>query len=237
MYGQSILTALKQLPSDRSAAAMLRHSKREALHSNVDPTTALLTAEGMDFAREFGHALHGFDRIRLFHSPVPRCRQTAECIAEGANSNGIPCSLVGTREALGFGYTHDMPAACSRYFEIGDHFVSEWFSGQVASTIITPPAKVAQNTLDYLLPLLSENDGPGRRLDLHVSHDWNLLVMREMLFGLRHEEAGWLDFLDGVTFSLSGPQRASAHYGLHAVEHTLPWATFHERTAPTVRSS
>jgi hypothetical protein len=38
-------------------------------------------------------------------------------------------------------------------------------------------------------------------LDLHVSHDWNIIVLRELVCGVRHEDAGWLDFLDGVVFT------------------------------------
>jgi hypothetical protein len=37
-----------------------------------------------------------------------------------------------------------------------------------------------------------------------VSHDWNVLTVREHLLGLMWEEHGWVDFLDGVVMRQEG---------------------------------
>jgi hypothetical protein len=55
-----------------------------------------------------------------------------------------------------------------------------------------------------------------------VSHDWNILVLRELLLGVLHEDAGWLNFLDGLAFSLCAG-RLEARYRSHAQAQTLPW--------------
>lgn len=229
MYGQDLLDTLASLPRTSNAAALLRHSKREALKSTTDPTTALLTEEGKEAARAFGQAIKGYEHLRLFHSPVPRCQQTASCIADGATAQGLHVEMLGTHDALGFGYTHDMAAACGLYFEIGEAFVSRWFSGAISESIISDPGHLAQTTLQHILPPLHEPSTRGRRLDLHVSHDWNVMVMRELLLGVRHEDAGWLSFLDGVAFDTPKEGCARAHYTSKRVEKALPWNQFIRR--------
>jgi hypothetical protein len=67
--------------------------------------------------------------------------------------------------------------------------------------VIRPPRGIASRKLELVTARLHEPPIDGRRLDLHVSHDWNIIVLRELLLGVRHEEAGWLTFLDGVAFA------------------------------------
>ena len=83
----------------------------------------------------------------------------------------------------------------------GEHFVRLWFSGQVGDNLILPPAGIARHKLTFLREKLAEPVASGRRLDLHISHDWNVIILRELLLGVRHEEAGWAPFLDGVAFT------------------------------------
>ena len=80
------------------------------------------------------------------------------------------------------------------------NFIRAWFDGNVDSKIFMPLHDTKRQHLDYFKEKFSTaND--RRHLDIHVTHDWNINVLREGIFGLRHEDAGWPDFLSGLGFS------------------------------------
>ena len=58
--------------------------------------------------------------------------------------------------------------------------------------------------------------------DLHVlvTHDWNVLSVREGFMGMRHERDGWPDFMDGVVVTRAGAQ-VCLRWAAHQV--TIPW--------------
>lgn len=222
MHGLKLLETIRSLPPHADAAVFLRHAERFPILEATDHTLAELTPQGIAAAEAFGARVHGFDRVRIFHSPVKRCRQTAEGIARGLESKGLPVEIAGPAEALGVDYILD-PTETSRLATLhGDHFIRLWFSGQVESTVIRAPEQIATRKLVFLTQRLQEPCAQGRRLDLHVSHDWNILALRELLCGVRHEDAGWLNFLDGVAFS-SAPSGLRAVYRDRAVTQPLPW--------------
>ena len=114
-----------------------------------------------------------------------------------------------------------MKAAAQLSVEHGDYFVRRWMDGQVPENVIWRTERIAAAKVDYVARKLAEPCRPGRWLDLHVSHDWNVMVLRERLLGVRHEEAGWLTFLDGVGFTLDGRQLLADYHGQRRV-HALP---------------
>lgn len=201
MHGDDVLKMFPEIQAP-TVAAIIRHAERYPIVDPSRPTEAEITPSGAEAARRFGERLEGFDKLRLFHSPVKRCRQTAECIAEGASQTGISIEVSGPREALGVDYILDLVEAGRLTAEHGDHFVRLWFDGKMPESIIWPTSRLAAEKLEFLRRCASDDTGNGRRLDLHVSHDWNIIVLREYLLGLRHEETGWLDFLDGLCLGL-----------------------------------
>jgi broad specificity phosphatase PhoE len=211
MLGREILETIHSLTSHRTVAAVLRHTARHPIANPAEPTLAEITEEGATAAEIFGSRITGFDRIRIFHSPVKRCGQTAECIARGAASIGVAAEVVGPREELGVDYILDLAEAGRLTVLHQDHFVRLWFTAQVSDTVIRPPRGIADRKVGFVTARLREPNPAGRRLDLHVSHDWNIIVLRELLLGVRHEEAGWLTFLDGVAFT-SEAEQLQAYY-------------------------
>jgi broad specificity phosphatase PhoE len=201
MQGHELLGTIAALGSAPAVAAVMRHAARHPIANPAEPTLAEITADGARAAAEFGARLAGFDRVRLFHSPVKRCGQTAAAIAEGATKAGCAVELAGAREEIGVGYILDQPEAGRLTMLHGDHFVRLWVEGEIPATVIQPARSVATRQADFVAARLREPADGGRRLDLHVSHDWNIIVLRELLLSVRHEEAGWLTFLDGVAFT------------------------------------
>lgn len=182
-------------------AAMLRHAARHPIADPSQPHLAELTTEGCAAAAEFGTQLGEFARVRLFHSPVKRCRQTVECIAEGAARVGVSAELIGEQAELGIDYIRDVREAGRLSVVHGEAFMRHWFNGDFAPEVVDPIPVISQRKVAYIRRhLLTIAAQPGT-LDLHCSHDWNIMVLREHLCGVRHEEAGWLSFLDGVAFS------------------------------------
>lgn len=203
MHGHELLATL-QAQTAPAVAAVLRHAARHPIQDPARPELAELTEAGWRDAEAFGGRLTGYDRVRLFHSPIKRCRQTAEGIARGATRAGLAVEMAGERPELGVDYILDLAETGRLSVVHGEHFVRLWFGGEVPAQLIHGAPEIAARKLGYLSARLGEPVAEGRRLDLHVSHDWNVLVLRERLLGVRHEEAGWAHFLDGVTFTGEG---------------------------------
>lgn len=220
---QDIAQVLAARPEARHAAAIIRHAQRHPLGSTTDPSKALLTDAGKAAAVALGGRISGFAHLRLFHSPVMRCQQTAECIAEGASSSGMRIELCGARPRLGFVCAKNEPAALTLYTEIGDAFVTRWLSGQLPQGMMEDPSDTVSQNLAEIADALDQATPHGPRLDLHVSHDWNIMVMRELLVGVRHEEVGWLGFLDGLGLWRTADARLQVTYDRSFRIGSLPW--------------
>jgi broad specificity phosphatase PhoE len=223
MHGHSLLESIHSLPTQTHVAVILRHAERFPILTASDHTLAELTPDGHAAAEAWGTRISGFDKVRLFHSPVKRCRQTAEGIARGLGATGRVVEIVGAAETLGVDYVVDHEEMARLATQHGEHFIRLWFSGEAGPAVMRAADQVVTRKLAYLTERLHEPGAHGRRLDLHVSHDWNILTLRELLCGVRHEEAGWLDFLDGVAFS-SSVDGLRAVYRDRAVTRRLPWA-------------
>ena len=217
MLGHELLDTIHALTPHRTVAAVMRHAARHPIANPAEPTLAEITADGAKAAEAFGARITGFDHIRLFHSPVKRCLQTAECIARGAGHAGLTAEVIGPREELGVDYILDLNEAGRLTIKHSDNFVRLWFTGQVPATVIRPAPGLAERKVNYLAARLREPNPQGRRLDLHVSHDWNIIILRELLLGVRHEDAGWLTFLDGVAFTPES-ERLRAFYRERAAD-------------------
>lgn len=195
------------------AAALLRHGPRGPV---TDPRTGNdipLTPDGETLARALGHAIGALlrpgDVVHVAHSPVLRCRQTAEAIGGGVAEWGAHAVLVGSRDHLGGPYLLETKRALDLAAELGHAFVRKWFDGEVAAALVQPRAVTARAQVESALDALGGAGGP--RLAVLVSHDWNLMLVREHYFGVRHEDAGWIDFLDGVAIQRT-PMGFSVRY-------------------------
>ena len=41
-------------------------------------------------------------------------------------------------------------------------------------------------------------------IDIHITHDWNLYLIKEVFLDLKHEDVGEIEFLDGVILYQQG---------------------------------
>jgi broad specificity phosphatase PhoE len=82
----SVLRLLDRAPIDRAVVVLLRHSVRDHLPPGDAGYGLPITSVGRQLALELGGLLRG--RLRTLHaSPLARCVQTAQALAEGARAD------------------------------------------------------------------------------------------------------------------------------------------------------
>ncbi|WP_455364295.1 histidine phosphatase family protein [[Eubacterium] cellulosolvens] len=199
-------------------AVLLRHSVREPIRYDVNHERLHLTEEGRRMAFEFGGQLPLGKSIRLFYSPVPRCRETAERIHEGIVSHGGTGKLMGVRDFLGVPFI-DFQSILDQVKPIGfSTFTRRWLNSQLDVKIIDDPRKAFRKMINGIVSTLTENDRDS--IDLYVSHDWNLLLIKEFFLGIKHEDAGLPDYLDGVILIYKEGTITAVYEG---VKNTIDW--------------
>lgn len=176
-------------------AILMRHAEREHFEHPADGATVPITENGARQASGLGRALARLTPLHLVHSPVGRCRQTAEAILAGASDMGSPVSIVGEDGRLGGPYLLDVPRALEVAGTLGHRFVREWLDGRLPATLFKPRRASALEQIDAVEHHLRR---ARSGLVVLVTHDWNLLAVREEMFGLRREEDRWPGFLDGL---------------------------------------
>jgi hypothetical protein len=196
----NVLDLIGSLPG--KSAIVVRHAERFDIVGPDAYWTTGLTGRGMAQASEFGRTLAAHaNSYRVYYSPVKRCQQTAEAIASSLAGSGKSVAPVQPEKLLGVSYIQvDIPRGFEEADRHGDDFIRAWFSGLVAPEIFKPLADARNDHIEYLQAKLGECNAP-RHLDIHITHDWNINVLREGIFGLRHEDAGWPGFLSGIAFS------------------------------------
>jgi hypothetical protein len=207
----AVVDAARRAMARGPAALLIRHAERGPI---PDPTLGHdvpLTDKGREDARALGRQLARHARVRARHSPVPRCAETARLIVDGTLEAGGEGELLGPHDALGGVYMVRPREALLAARDLGAAFLRHWFDGDLRPGLVVPRARAAR------LVLASANEGvrhgPGD-LVVSVTHDWNLLAAREEFFGLRHEEAGWIGYLDGIALGQAGDEIVLV-YGSH----------------------
>jgi broad specificity phosphatase PhoE len=175
-------------------AVLMRHAERFPFTpgSEEDP---LLTAKGHRDSYELGGSMKALAPLQVFHSPIMRCRQTAKELCRGLKDENESCTFSGEIEMLGPSlFVVDWDRMMSAIEEQGPSFLRLWFDGGISDDFMVPLETAAKKELDILSGQLSE-DGV---CTLNVSHDWNIMVLLEHYFNLRHEEIGCPGFLSAV---------------------------------------
>lgn len=177
------------------AAILMRHAERGHFNHPAEGASVPITPKGAIDAEVLGRALAQWQCLDLSHSPVGRCRQTAEAIGRGALTEGARVTMRGEEARLGGPYMLNVPAALDKAGELGSRFVREWFDGRICYSLFKSRRDTAMEQLAIVNAQLTTVE---RGLAVLVTHDWNLLAVREEVFGIRHEEDRWPGFLDGI---------------------------------------
>lgn len=179
---REIIKNLKNPLFNSKTILILRHSQRYEPSFTDENQNMELTSQGRSIARLFGTKLPKNRIIRLFHSPVNRCKETAEEIHAGFQEIGGKSIFKGECTAIwGIGINNQF--FMSELKKLGDIEVFfRWASGFYISenfpSLILYCQKAAEVILDQL-ELAPENG-----IDIYISHDWHLNAFRYGWFGL-----------------------------------------------------
>jgi len=231
-YGEATIDLLHSV-YDRGvqhAVALMRHSAREfepGRHDLENP----LTAQGRELARRLGSRLPDGLTLRGYASPPQRCMETAELILAGYAAKGGAVTRHRPLEALGVFYVLDQMKMWRTMDAAGGliAFLEAWFRGEVPADAIMPPELAAKLVLRVMAEKLkapaAKHEGaqeskargaassPKCQLDVCVSHDMTLLLVRDRLLG-EEVAAADVEFLDTlVAFEEGGSLWMTSHHG------------------------
>jgi broad specificity phosphatase PhoE len=214
------LLAVVRGASDRPGAPpilLLRHAARDSLvEASVSAAVnAALTPEGREQAAALGARLPGAGgdigrsaparggasplpparAVRLYHSPVERCAETARLLARGIRDSGGQARVVGERACLGAAFLRDPRLAIDQFAKLGmGGFVRAWVKGEVPEPIAAPYRETAAA---LLAALVTERDAAPGALHLHVGHDLTVITLVGLGFDVGMRGFPWPGFLDG----------------------------------------
>jgi broad specificity phosphatase PhoE len=189
----SFMKRLSLISKEKDIIVIIRHAERENILSPSTSHKALLTMEGKANARLFGSRLPTQKSIRIFHSPVERCKQTVDNIVFN-----IPEDVYenkGVHPYSGCSYIKDSEGFNEAIFKLGGiEFVRQWVGGKIESSIIDPWRKSVVNMLSGLIDLHKAGNGS---IDLHVTHDMNILLLMNLIKDLTSNDFEWPYYLEG----------------------------------------
>jgi bisphosphoglycerate-dependent phosphoglycerate mutase len=180
----------------RPLGIIIRHAEREPIQDYSNALDGCLSEKGKSEAFLFGKSMENIVPVTLYHSPVQRCVQTADCICAGIVSNGTRAHVAGSIFDLGGPYIvgpwREIAASIDRYGQ--STFVRKWFNDEFPSDFIMPLDLAAATQLR----ILANQINSGNSSCINVTHDWNIMVLREYYFNSRHEDIGAPEYLDGL---------------------------------------
>jgi len=167
----------------RRAVVLVRHSAREYAPARHDLLTPL-TEEGRLWARRLGEELPKHLTGRAYASPPHRCMETAELVLAGHEARGGAVTRHRPLEALGVFYALDQLKLWQGMRSVGMiPYLTGWFEGRVQPDALMP-AHVASRLLLSVLAEKLRSPVAEDQLDVCVSHDMTLHLMRSALLGV-----------------------------------------------------
>jgi broad specificity phosphatase PhoE len=208
MYGDSGIALVNEVLVKGASHIVLimRHSAREyaaGLHDGKNP----LTEEGRALSLRFGEKLPPNLTLRAYHSPVGRCKETAERILHGYTSVGGVTTRYRPVEGLGVFYVLDQMKMYRAMQADGGllPFTQKWFAGGQAADILMPAREAAYALLGVLREKLQAGS-ETLRLDICVSHDLSVLTLLDQLLGQPSSKFGNVEYLEAIAVYYLGNQ-------------------------------
>jgi len=214
-YGDATARLLEQVLAQRAdhAVALMRHSAREFAPGKHDLENPL-TPQGRDLALRFGALLPRNATVRGYASPPARCMDTAELALTGHRESGGAVTRHRPLESLGVFYALDQMKMWKSMTAAGGlvPFVRDWVQGGAPHDAMMPAELAAGLILRVLAAKLAEPVG-APQVDLCVSHDMTLYLMREVLLEEPADgpEVRFLDAL--VLYAADGDIWLTSHHG------------------------
>jgi len=206
---------MRALPEAARAILLVRHAERGPIVDVATHREVLLTPAGHEAARAAGHLLAALaprraGRVRLLHSPVERCAETARGIGHGLRERDVEHALHGEVGMLGEHYVRDVERGNAHARQHRHAYLRAWLDGVIPDDVLVAKREAGRGQLRAVVELAPA----AGDLTVMVTHDWNIALLRETLLGLTHEAFGWPGFLDGILFVVEAYEvrvRVGAH--------------------------
>ncbi|MHA2268081.1 MAG: histidine phosphatase family protein [Promethearchaeota archaeon] len=197
---RDIIENLKDASFKSKTILLLRHSQRYEPSFDDENQYMELTAQGRSIARLLGTKLPKDRTIRLFHSPVNRCRETAEEIHAGVKEVGGKSIFKGECSVVwGIGINNQFfMSELKRLPQIEVFF--RWASGFYPLDKFPSLLSYCQRGAEIIWNQLEL--APENGIDIYISHDWHTNAFRYGWFGLPPKDK-LIDYLGGFAFSFN----------------------------------
>ncbi|MEG3640303.1 histidine phosphatase family protein [Magnetococcus sp. PR-3] len=182
---------------------IMRHGPRLIIEDATKAEQVMLTDEGQVASRQLGADLFQHQPpAHIFHSTIARCGQTAQCMLEGMahaahgveNHGGqhrlAACYLPNNQHTYQYCKDQDMDTL---------QFIQKWFEGDLSADLAVPAQGAAQDQLYFMREQHEQRGG----FQVHVSHDWNMMLFIWRYLGLTPSWDVWPSFLEGVLLTWS----------------------------------
>ena len=190
---RQMLSAIHNFPKDSKIIFVVRHSHVKP--KKLKDLDYKLTSIGREIARIFGEKLPTDRPIRLFHSSVHRCQETAEKILAGFKNVGGKCELIGEFNPLfDIGVTPEFMLKEITHYKPFNFFY-RWMAGLYPPDKITPLQEYTQNAANLIWNKLDSALENG--IDIHISHDLHVLALRFGWFGIPLNNK-WISYIGGI---------------------------------------
>ncbi len=184
---------------------ILRHSDREEISDAKKSFDVPLTDQGKAIARILGNELSKINSYRLYHSDVPRCRNTAKSIAEGIEASQGSVTILGERDYLGGFFIKDFNSVLGLANQVtGLEFMLKWFAGEIEESEIIPFNKATNYLLSSLLNESNENE--RSEVDIYITHDWNMMLLLYKIFNFQESKLRWPYYLEPIFIDINNSE-------------------------------
>lgn len=206
--GDQTLASIHQLHQQgiKKIGVIIRHSERHYDNDYPDREPFMpLTEHGKDLSFRFGEKLPPQIFIRTFSSFIGRCIETAYLIDKGYMINGGKTRSNMVELFLSPFYAKNPVEILKAFLKSGNsQFIRAWMNGDFSSEVIADPTDSAKKMVGFAKEQLLQS--VDNHIDIHITHDWNLYLIKEIFLGLKHEEVGKIEFLEGVVLYKQGDE-------------------------------
>ena len=209
-HARAIIDNLDKFPKDSKIILILRHSHRNEPTIMEKIHKLRLTAKGHAIAKKFGESLPTNRPIRLYHSIIWRCQETAENIHNGFKSIGGKSELLGELFPL-YEIGIDNQSFADQFLKYDfSKILLRWASGFYLPEEWIPFVEYTQNAARLIWNQLT--DAPEKGIDIYVTHDWHVMSLKFGWFALPPDKR-WVLFNGGFAFTFETDHILLLDYG------------------------
>lgn len=206
-YGEELKTVINDLHKAgiNKFSVIMRHSARHYDTDFQKEPFMSLTDEGRDLAFKLGESLPEGLSARFYSSYIGRCIETSYLIDKGYTNKSKKETINNVvTEAIAPFYILDLNKLAKIMTKHETPvFIRNWIDGKLPESVIKNAKQTSAMMFLFMLEKFKEIS--DNSIDIFISHDWNMFLLKEFGTGLKHEDFGKIEYLEGlVIFEQNG---------------------------------